>query len=164
LKQIRAQKQSGVPVIFLTAKSDLIDKVLGLESGAQDYLTKPFDRRELLARVRVHLRDAVRPVLNEIEIGSLKVILAGRELYYNGRLIETTRKEFDLILLLMQNPNSVFTRDELLNKVWGFENFPTTRTVDTHILQLRQKTHEDMILTVRGVGYRLKTGKELTST
>lgn len=164
LKQIRAQKQSGVPVIFLTAKSDLIDKVLGLESGAQDYLTKPFDRRELLARVRVHLRDAVRPVLNEIEIGSLKVILAGRELYYNGRLIETTRKEFDLILLLMQNPNSVFTRDELLNKVWGFENFPTTRTVDTHILQLRQKTHEDMIQTVRGVGYRLKTGKELTST
>lgn len=163
LKQIRAQKQS-MPVIFLTAKSDLVDKVLGLESGAQDYLTKPFDRRELLARVRVHLRDSVQQMKNEIAIGPLKIALSSRELFYNGRLVETTRKEFDLILLLMQHPNSVFTRDELLNKVWGFENFPTTRTVDTHVLQLRQKTHEDMILTVRGIGYRLKTGKELTST
>lgn len=165
LKSLRLQNQSSViPVIFLTAKSDMIDKVLGLESGAQDYLTKPFDLRELLARIRVHLRDVSQNSKNEIEVGPLKLNLSSRELYFKGQLIETTRKEFDLMQLLMQSPNNVFTRDELLNKVWGFENFPTTRTVDTHILQLRQKTSDDLILTVRGVGYRLRTGTELTFT
>ncbi len=161
LKQVRS-KQDATPIIFLTAKSDLTDKVLALESGAEDYLTKPFELRELLARIRVHLRQKNSEVAEFIEIGLIRIRVKSREVLLENKLVETTRKEFELLFLLMQHPESVFTRDELLNKIWGFENFPTTRTVDTHILQLRQKFGENIIQTMRGVGYRFKDSKELT--
>jgi DNA-binding response OmpR family regulator len=148
------KRSIGVPVIFLTAKSDLIDKVLGLESGASDYIVKPFEPRELLARIRAQLR--MNPVeTDSISFGKIVVHLKTREVVYQGHLIEMTRKEFDLLVLLAKNPKKVFSREELLNQIWGFENFPTTRTVDTHVLQLRQKLSEDLIQTVRGIGYRL---------
>lgn len=160
LKSLREQNQH-IPVLFLTAKSDLVDKVVGLESGANDYLTKPFELRELLARVRVLLRKQV----NESKIiifQNIKLDHLTREVSVENRTVETTKKEFDLLALLMSSPAKVFSREELLNKVWGFENYPTTRTVDTHVLQLRQKISDDLIQTVRGIGYRLRTDKEFT--
>lgn len=153
LKTLRSQCD-WIPVIFLTAKSDIVDKVLGLESGANDYVIKPFEPRELLARVRSHLRSPVNEI-ESIEYKSLRVLLKSREVLFNNVKVETTKKEFDLLVLLIKNPNQVFSREELLNKVWGFENFPTTRTVDTHVLQLRQKFNDEIIQTVRGIGYRI---------
>ncbi len=153
LRELR-KKSNWTPVIFLTAKSDLVDKVLGLESGANDYVVKPFEPRELLARVRIHLRSKVDET-ETLETRHLTVRLKSREVFFNGIKIETTKKEFDLLVLLLKNPNQVFSREELLNRVWGFENFPTTRTVDTHVLQLRQKLNDEMIQTVRGIGYRI---------
>jgi DNA-binding response OmpR family regulator len=161
LKQIRADK-NWIPVIFLTAKADLIDRVVGLESGANDYIVKPFEPRELLARLRVHLRQPT-VTMQVLRHGDIILDLDLRSTHLKNKLIETTKKEFDLLALLFANPKRVFSRDELLNKVWGFENFPTTRTVDTHVLQLRQKLGDDLIQTVRGVGYRLKIDQELTS-
>lgn len=155
------KKSNWTPVIFLTAKSDLVDKVLGLESGANDYVVKPFEPRELLARVRTHLRSTVDEA-ETLEVGPLTVYPKSRDVIFNGAKIETTKKEFDLLVLLMRNPNQVFSREELLNKVWGFENFPTTRTVDTHVLQLRQKLNDEIIQTVRGIGYRISVDPELT--
>jgi DNA-binding response OmpR family regulator len=155
IKKIRS-KQSQIPVIFLTAKVDLIDKVLGLESGANDYVTKPFEPRELLARIRVQLRrqDLCHQDGTEIKVENICVNLLSRQVSRASIPVEMTRKEFDLVQLLFTNPKKVFTREELLNKVWGFDNFPTTRTVDTHILQLRQKLGEHLFETVRGIGYR----------
>lgn len=148
------KRSIGVPVIFLTAKSDLIDKVLGLESGASDYIVKPFEPRELLARIRAQLRTNIAD-MDSISFGETIIYLKTREVVFQGKIIEMTRKEFDLLALLAKNPKKVFSREELLNQIWGFENFPTTRTVDTHVLQLRQKLFEDLIQTVRGIGYRL---------
>lgn len=167
---LRSMRSTGdwTPVIFLTARADLIDKVIGLETGANDYVVKPFEARELLARVRSQLR---KPPEKRSE-GNQDVLRAGnvvldmktRIVSVAGKPIETTRKEFDLLALFLSNPNRVFSREELLNKVWGFEHFPTTRTVDTHVLQLRQKFGEDLFETVRGVGYRMKAHGELTGT
>jgi DNA-binding response OmpR family regulator len=148
------KRSVGIPVIFLTAKADLVDKVLGLESGANDYVVKPFEPRELLARIRTQLRSKTSES-ETISLGKLAIHLKTREVIFQSQPIETTRKEFDLLVLLAKNPKKVFSREELLNQVWGFENFPTTRTVDTHVLQLRQKLSEDLIQTVRGIGYRL---------
>lgn len=150
------------PVIMLTARTDLIDKVLGLESGASDYLTKPFEPRELLARLRVQERVANQS--EEIQTDEDKVIKLGdlvidklkREITFRNEAIEFTKMEFDFLTLLAEHPNRAFSREEILNKVWGYENYPTTRTVDTHVLQIRQKLYEDLIETVRGVGYRLR--------
>ncbi len=154
-------RHDSTPVIMLTAKTDLIDKVLGLESGANDYLTKPFEPRELLARIRVQERNMQglpkeAPTSKIIEINGIQMDLLRREVTYQGKLIDLTKMEFELIRLLMEYPNRAFGREELLNKVWGYENYPTTRTVDTHILQLRQKFYDDLIETVRGIGYRLR--------
>lgn len=153
LRELR-KKSLWTPVIFLTAKADLIDKVLGLESGANDYVSKPFEPRELLARVRTQLRSSTSPQ-SLLEGGGLSLNLKTREAFFHKQKIEMTKKEFDLLAMLLKNPHQVFSREELLNQVWGFENFPTTRTVDTHILQLRQKLSEELIQTVRGIGYRI---------
>lgn len=159
LKILRSSKKQ-TPVIVLTARTELIDKVVGLESGANDYLTKPFEPRELVARIRVQLRDsgkrvAMSDAAEQIEIGNITISLSERRVRVDDMPIEMTKMEFDLLTLLAESPNRAFSREEILNKVWGFENFPTTRTVDTHVLQLRQKLGEGLIETVRGVGYRL---------
>ncbi|MBL7665111.1 MAG: response regulator transcription factor [Bacteriovoracaceae bacterium] len=159
LKNIRNQNIFK-PVIMLTARGDLIDKVLGLETGANDYITKPFEPRELLARLRVQLRNQGSSKSNsttehkKLEYKNLVIDSEAHEVFYNKELITLTKMEFDLLLILAENPGRAFSREELLNKVWGFENYPTTRTVDTHILQLRQKLDENMFETVRSVGYR----------
>jgi len=158
LKDLRSKGHS-IPVIMLTARADLIDKVLGLETGANDYLTKPFESRELVARVRVQLREKVSAQekdKNEIIFhGPLSINTKEREVIYNSKKITLTKMEFDLLKILAENPKQTFSRENLLDKVWGYENFPTTRTVDTHVLQLRQKTFDNIIETVRGLGYRL---------
>jgi DNA-binding response OmpR family regulator len=160
LRAIR-EAANWTPVLFLTAKADLVDKVLGLESGANDYMVKPFEPRELLARIRAQLRKPDKKT--DILTGrGITLNLVSREVSFHGRGIGTTRKEFDLLSVMLSSPEKVFTREELLNKVWGFENFPTTRTVDTHVLQLRQKIHDQLIITVRGVGYRINPDRELT--
>ena len=159
LKTLRA-RDTNLPVIFVTARVDLIDRVLGLESGANDYLSKPFEPRELIARIRVQLRGCLAHLESEvpqskIQSGPFSIDLVSRNAKYQDRTLDLTKMEFDLLMLFCRNPGRVFTREELLNKVWGFERAPTTRTVDTHILMLRGKTHEKHFETVRGLGYRL---------
>lgn len=157
LKKIRSGFPA-IPIIFLTAKANLVDKVLGLESGANDYITKPFEPRELLTRIRVQLRykTSISASKQMLEFSNLIIEVSSRKVMVSNSLVEMTKKEFELLHLLASSPGNVFTREELLNKIWGFENFPTTRTVDTHILQLRQKIGENYFETVRGVGYCFK--------
>lgn len=153
------------PVIMLTARTELIDKVIGLESGANDYVTKPFEPRELVARIRAQLRghsgreskSRDRSSENEVlEIGELKINYATREVFFQDKKIEMTKMEYDFLRLLAEHPNRAFSREEILNKVWGYENYPSTRTVDTHVLQIRQKLRDELIETVRGIGYRFR--------
>lgn len=147
-----------VPVILLTALVTVKDKVAGLDSGANDYLTKPFAEAELFARVRAQLRapDGESQDDTKVVTAELSIDKATREVHYKGDLITLTRTEFDLLLFLASNLGRVFTRDELLDHVWGYNHFPTTRTVDTHVLQLRQKLPGLEIETLRGVGYKMK--------
>ncbi|MAE58173.1 MAG: DNA-binding response regulator [Halobacteriovorax sp.] len=148
-----------IPVIMLTAKSDLIDKVVGLESGANDYMTKPFEPRELLARIRVQLRQVDYSRVQDkgvVEISDLVLNLDTREVFWMKSPVEMTKMEFDFLRLLAENPNRALSRDEILNKVWGYDSYPSTRTVDTHVLQLRQKLSDELIETVRGIGYKLR--------
>lgn len=151
-------RKQGVttPVIFLTARAELVDKVLGLEMGANDYLTKPFEPRELIARVRVQLRVKPQEPSSTLTAGSLVIDRIRHKVNYKGVAIELVKKEFELLVLLAESPEKVFSRDEILNKVWGYDVYPTTRTVDTHIMLLRQKIDDQLIETVRSVGYRLK--------
>lgn len=145
------------PVIMLTARADLIDKVLGLESGANDYLTKPFETRELIARIRVQLRQpqvTESEQLSEFKTTHLLFNLNERKIFFKEKEVIFTKMEFDLLYLLAKNPKQIFSREKLLDKVWGYENYPTTRTVDTHVLQIRQKLNNEVIDTVRGIGYR----------
>jgi len=158
LKKIRQSFISN-PVIMLTARAELIDKVIALESGANDYLTKPFEPRELVARIRVQLREKLsgkRQGFEKVKIGELVIDKNRREATFSGKKIELTKLEYDLLLLMAEAPGKPFSREELLNKIWGYESYPTTRTVDTHILQLRQKTSDDYVETIRGIGYRFK--------
>jgi DNA-binding response OmpR family regulator len=147
-----------VPVIFLTAKVELVDKILGLELGANDYMTKPFEPRELLARIRVQLRDKSAPSENTapIRVGPLVIDTVKHKVTFGTADVDLVKKEFELLVLLAESPEKIFSRDEILNKVWGYDVYPTTRTVDTHIMLLRQKIRDDLIETVRAVGYRLK--------
>lgn len=158
LKELREQKNQ-TPIVMLTARNDLIDKVIGLESGANDYITKPFEPRELVARIRVQARtsEMVQTDIGDndvIEVEELLIDRSQRIVSFKGEEKTLTKMEFDLLYLLAEKPGRAFSRDEILNKVWGFENYPTTRTVDTHVLQLRQKFADAMIETVRGVGYK----------
>ncbi|HEX6513864.1 MAG TPA: response regulator transcription factor [Chloroflexota bacterium] len=163
------RRNSHIPILILTAKDDEFDKVLGLEVGADDYITKPFSIRELLARVKAHLRrtdtlltagaGAVEP-LQEIVRGDLRIVPAKHEARVRNQSVKLTAKEYDLLEILARNPGVVFTRDTLLERVWHFE-YPgaTTRTVDVHINSLRKKlepqpSSPQYIETVRGVGYR----------
>jgi DNA-binding response OmpR family regulator len=151
-----------LPVIFLTARTSLVDKVLGLELGANDYLTKPFEPRELLARIRVQLRQMKQHALsgladdNVIDSGGIRLNRTTREVSYAEQIVDLKKMEFALLLLFMEHPNQVFSRDEILNRVWGYDSFPTTRTIDTHILQLRHKFSSGLFETVRGIGYRFR--------
>lgn len=155
LRELR--KTSDLPVVMVTARVDVIDKVLGLEIGADDYVTKPVEPRELLARVRARLRVKNRaPVEGKtLEHNGVRLDLETRAVTFEGRTIEMTRMEFNLLQLLVEHPGRVFSREELLNKVWGYERTPTTRTVDTHIVQLRNKLKPELIESMRGIGYRL---------
>ena len=161
LKELRGEGKKQ-PVIMLTARTDLIDKVIGLESGASDYITKPFEPRELVARVRVQIRDKVESLSDAtktdeiLNLRNLVIDSIQRIVTVDEKQLDFTKMEFDFLKLLAESPNRAFSREEILNKVWGYENYPTTRTVDTHVLQIRQKIGEEWIETVRGIGYRLK--------
>jgi len=149
-----------VPIIMLTARGAEIDRVRGLELGADDYVTKPFSLRELLARVRAVLRrPGPRRKFEEFAFADVRIRLRGRQVFKAGRELQMTRKEFDLLVFLVEHRGEIVTRDRLLDEVWGYERFPTTRTVDTHILRLRRKFEGDpdaprWILTVHGQGYK----------
>lgn len=160
-KEIR--KTSEVPIIMLTAKGETFDKVLGLELGADDYMVKPFDTKELIARIKAVLRryDTKEKVsLDEISYENISVNLMNYELKLNGEIVEIPPKELELLHFLASNPNRVFTREQLLEEVWGFDYFGDSRTVDVHIKRLREKI-EDVsgnwtLKTVWGVGYKFE--------
>lgn len=152
------KKTKDVPVILLTALVTVKDKVSGLDAGANDYLTKPFAEAELFARIRAQLRLPESEAVDEMKVTTENLVIdkATREVFFNDISVTLTRTEFDLLLFLASNLGRVFTRDELLDHVWGYNHFPTTRTVDTHVLQLRQKLPGLEIETLRGVGYKMK--------
>ncbi|MBE0430920.1 MAG: response regulator transcription factor [Dehalococcoidia bacterium] len=161
------RKEMTVPILMLTAKTDEVDKVVGLEMGADDYMTKPFSMRELLARVRAGLRraDMTRPGAADeresIKIGDLDIDIARHRVSYRGSPLTLTAKEYDLLIFLARNRGFVFSREQLLNKVWGYDYAGDTRTVDVHVRWLRQKieadpAHPQNLITVRGAGYRLE--------
>lgn len=157
----RIRVDNDLPILMLTARDDDIDKIVGLEMGADDYLTKPFNPRELVARVRAILRRAghdapdARPVVRQV--GQVTIDPAGREVRVNGRRVEMTAKEFDLLLTLADHKNIVLSRDQLLDLVWGYEYYGKTRTIDVHVANLREKLSDSGIVieTVWGLGYKL---------
>jgi DNA-binding response OmpR family regulator len=155
----RIRATSTVPVIFLTARADEVDRVLGLELGADDYVTKPFSPRELIARVkavlrRVHWERGPSPGMS---VGRIHLDQAAREVAVSGQPLDLTAKEFDLLACLMENPGVVLSREELLERVWGSELPEGTRTVDVHVAQLRRKLDDaEAIRSVRGRGYKLQ--------
>ncbi|AGA70206.1 response regulator with CheY-like receiver domain and winged-helix DNA-binding domain [Desulfitobacterium dichloroeliminans LMG P-21439] len=158
----RVPKLADLPVIMLTAKGEEIDKVLGLEIGADDYITKPFSPRELVARIRARLRRN-KPSEEGADIvrQDLRIDLERFRVSVRGEYIELTPKEFELLRVLATHPGKVYTRDELLERIWGYEYAGDTRTVDVHVRHLRQKIEKDpsdpdYIETLRGIGYRLK--------
>ena len=153
------REESGVPIIMLTAKSDTVDVVGGLEAGADDYVVKPFNRAELVARIRTRLRPATRGNSDIVTIGDLELDVAGHEVRRGGERINLTPLEFELLLALASRPEQVFTREMLLEQVWGYQYKADTRLVNVHVQRLRAKIEEDpdnpkLVLTVRGVGYR----------
>jgi len=159
-KAIRANRPR-LPIIMLTARGQEIDKVVGLELGADDYVTKPFSIRELMARVRTVLRRAEPPAEppTECQFGDVIVDLRGTEVRRAGKRVELSVKEFSLLAYLIAHAGETLTRDRLLNDVWGYQNYPTTRTIDTHVAHLRQKLEvrpeePQFIVTVHGIGYK----------
>lgn len=157
----------SVPILMLTARGEEIDRVLGLEIGADDYIVKPFSVKELCARVKAVLRRSRRQEAEEEKVltsGNLAVDISRHMVKKDGAPVELTAKEFDLLVMLMKNRGKVLTRDTLLDKVWGVEYYGDTRTVDVHVRYLRQKVENNpevpvYIQTVRGVGYRFAEGK-----
>ncbi|WP_225753674.1 MtrAB system response regulator MtrA [Actinotalea sp. Marseille-Q4924] len=158
---IRAE--SGVPIVMLTAKSDTVDVVLGLESGADDYIPKPFKPKELIARVRARLRRTDEPTPEHLSIGDLEIDVTGHRVTRDGVVIPLTPLEFDLLVALARKPWQVFTREVLLERVWGYRHAADTRLVNVHVQRLRSKIEHDperpeIVVTVRGVGYKAGTG------
>ena len=150
---------------MLTARGEEVDKVVGLEIGADDYITKPFSTRELLARVKAHLRRSndISSVLAEYKFGDVRVDFTKFKCYKDGKSIDLTSTEFSLLQLLVKRRNEVVTREQILNDVWGYEAYPDSRTVDNHILNLRQKIETnprkpEYILTIHGLGYKFVGG------
>ena len=159
-KQLKARRPS-MPVIMLTARGQEVDKVVGLELGADDYVTKPFSIRELLARVKAVLRraHATPNAKDEYSFGDVEINLRSCQASRKGRALEFSSKEFELLKYFLCHPGETLSRDRLLEEVWGYEHFPTTRTVDAHIVRLRQKVEPKpdeprFILTVHGTGYK----------
>jgi len=155
----RIREESGVPIIMLTAKSDTADVVKGLESGADDYVVKPFNPKELVARVRTRLRPTPEAPTGSLQIGDLVLDVAGHEVRRGDAKINLTPLEFELLLALALKPQQVFTREMLLEQVWGYHYKADTRLVNVHVQRLRAKVEEDpdnprIVMTVRGVGYR----------
>ena len=155
----RIREESGVPIIMLTARSDTTDVVGGLEAGADDYVVKPFNPKELVARIRTRLRPAQRSDRDVVQIGDLVLDVAGHEVRRGATKINLTPLEFELLLALASKPEQVFTREMLLEQVWGYQYKADTRLVNVHVQRLRAKIEEDpdnpkLVLTVRGIGYR----------
>lgn len=161
------RKVSDTPIIMLTAKGEVFDKILGLELGADDYISKPFDTKEVIARIKAVLRrtadnDKHNQVM-EVRYDNLIINLTNYELVVNGSRIDTPPKELELIYHLASNPNRVYTRDQLLDEVWGFDYYGDSRTVDVHVKRLREKlenvSKEWTLKTVWGVGYKFEITK-----
>ena len=158
----RIRAESEVPILMLTAKSEELDKVVGLEMGADDYLTKPFSMRELMARVRALLRRSGTREADDtgkISVGHLELDVRGRVVFREGEEVVLKPKEFDLLYFLARHAGQVFTREQLLENVWGYDFFGGSRTVDVHIRWLREKLEKDParpkhLQTIRGVGYK----------
>jgi len=159
-KEIRAE--SGVPIVMLTAKGDTIDVVVGLESGADDYVVKPFKPKELVARIRARVRRNDAPTSETLTIGDLSIDVAGHSVTRGGKAVNLTPLEFDLLVCLARKPWQVFTREVLLEQVWGYRHSADTRLVNVHVQRLRSKVEHDpenpeIVVTVRGVGYKAGT-------
>ena len=156
-KEIRAE--AGTPIVMLTAKGDTIDVVLGLESGADDYVVKPFKPKELVARIRARVRRVDAPSAENLVIGDLAIDVAGHSVTRDAEPVNLTPLEFDLLVCLARKPWQVFTREVLLEQVWGYRHAADTRLVNVHVQRLRSKVEHDpenpeIVLTVRGVGYK----------
>jgi two-component system, OmpR family, response regulator MtrA len=151
--------ESGVPIVLLTAKSDTVDIVLGLESGADDYVVKPFKPKELIARIRARVRRTETEPAEQLAIGDVTIDVPAHQVARAGEPIALTPLEFDLLVALARKPRQVFTREVLLEQVWGYRHAADTRLVNVHVQRLRSKVerdpeHPEVVLTVRGVGYK----------
>ena len=151
--------ESGVPIVMLTAKSDTVDIVLGLESGADDYVVKPFKPKELVARIRARVRRVETEPAEQLAIGDVTIDVPAHQVTRDGEQIALTPLEFDLLVALARKPRQVFTREVLLEQVWGYRHAADTRLVNVHVQRLRSKVerdpeHPEVVLTVRGVGYK----------
>lgn len=160
LLQVLQQKYKTVPVIVLTAKNEMNDKILGFQLGADDYLTKPFETRELIERIKAVMRRMQKTVTTSetIQIGIIEIDKNERSCTIAGQPLRMTSREFDFLWLLCSNPKKVFTREELLDQVWGYEYYGQTRSVDMMVKRLREKLkpHENLVTTVHGTGYKLE--------
>lgn len=155
----RIRAESGVPIVMLTARTDTHDIVVGLESGADDYVVKPFKAQELIARLRARLRRGDEPEPERLEIGDLAIDVAGHSVKRDGVALSLTPLEFDLLVALARKPHQVFSREVLLEQVWGYRHAGDTRLVNVHVQRLRSKVerdpeHPEVVVTVRGVGYK----------
>ena len=155
----RIRAESGVPIVMLTARTDTVDIVVGLESGADDYVLKPFKHQELIARIRARLRRGDEPEQERLAIGDLEIDVAGHSVRRAGVPLSLTPLEFDLLVALARKPWQVFTREVLLEQVWGYRHAGDTRLVNVHVQRLRSKIehdpeHPQIVVTVRGVGYK----------
>jgi len=157
---VRRWRADGIsfPVLILTARAELEDKLEGLEAGATDYVTKPFEPQELTARLEAQIRQHRRtadPPSSRLQCHGIELDSVTRDVVYRDRPVRLTRKQFDLLRRLMEHPGRVYSRNELLDGVWELGSYPTTRTVDNHVVQLRQKFAPELFETLHGVGYRL---------